>query len=111
MKNWNNLFFQKIDQGSTIGILDQGSYLKSVETLQIDSLKFKNIPLAPDVLLNYVIISEKKVTNLLEKLVENVGKKDILRLFASQSLISYMLICYKMKVPPITSTVLLSTAH
>ena len=44
------------------------------------------------------------------KIVENVGKKDILRLFANQNLRISLLICYEMKTPPTTSTVLLSTS-
>ena len=49
-------------------ILDKDSYLKSVETLLKDSSKFKNIPVACDKDLNYIINSDKRSTNLLEKL-------------------------------------------
>ena len=49
-------------------ILDKDSCLKSVETLLKDSSKFKNIPLAPHKDLNYIINSEKRVTDLLKKL-------------------------------------------
>ena len=63
MKNENNLVIQKADKGNTIVILDKDSYLKSVETLLKDSSKFKNIPKD----LNYIISSEKRVTDLLKK--------------------------------------------
>ena len=42
--------------------------MKSVETLLKDSSKFKNIPIAPNKDLNYIINSEKGVTDLLKKL-------------------------------------------
>ena len=44
------------------------SYLKLVETLLKDSSKFKSIPVAPDKDLNYVISSEKRVTDFLKDL-------------------------------------------
>ena len=68
LKNENDLVIQKADKGSTIVILDKASYLKLVETLLKDMLKFKSIPVAPDKDLNYVINSEKTVTDLLKKL-------------------------------------------
>ena len=68
LKNENNLVIQKADKGNTIVILDKDSYLKSVETLLKDSSKFKKIPVAPDKDLNYIINSEKRVTDLLKKL-------------------------------------------
>ena len=68
LKNENNLVIQKADKGNTIVILDDGSYLKSVETLLKDSSKFKNIPIAPNKDLNYIINSEKRATDLLKKL-------------------------------------------
>ena len=42
--------------------------MKSVETLLKDSSKFKKMTVAPDIDLNYIINSEKKVTDLLKKL-------------------------------------------
>ena len=68
LKNENNHVIQKADKGNTIVILDKDSYLKSVETLRKDSSKFKNIPIAPNKDLNYIINSEKRVTDLLKKL-------------------------------------------
>ena len=56
----NNLVIQKGRKGNTTDILDRDSYLRSVETLFKDSSKFKNIPVAPDKDLNYIIKSEKK---------------------------------------------------
>ena len=63
----NYFSLTKSDKGNTIVILDRDSYLKSVETLLKDSSKFKNIPVAPDKDLNYIINSEKRVTKLLKK--------------------------------------------
>ena len=60
------LLFNRTDKSNTIVILDKGSYLKSVETLLKDSSKFKNILVSPDKDLNYVINSEKRVTDLLK---------------------------------------------
>ena len=68
LKNENNFVIQMADKGNTIVILDKDSYLKSVETLLKDSSKFKNIPIAPNKDLNYIINSEKRVTDLLKKL-------------------------------------------
>ena len=59
LKNENNLVIQKVDKEVTIVILDKDSHLKSIETLLKDSSKFRNIPVAPDKDLNYVINSEK----------------------------------------------------
>ena len=42
--------------------------MKSVETLFKDSSKFKNIPVAPDKDLNYIINSVKRVIDLLKKI-------------------------------------------
>ena len=42
--------------------------MKSVETLLKDYSKFKNIPVVPNKDLNYIINSEKRVTDLLKKL-------------------------------------------
>ena len=54
------------------------SYLKSVETLLKDSPKFENIPVVPDKDFNYIINSEKRVTDLLKKLKnKNVISKEI----------------------------------
>ena len=56
------------DKANTIVILDKDSYLILFETLLKDSSKCKSIPVAPDKDLNYVINSEKRVTDLLKKL-------------------------------------------
>ena len=66
--NENNLVIQKAVKGNTIVILDKDSYLKSAETLLKDSFKFKNIPIAPNKDLNYIMNFEKRVTDLLKKL-------------------------------------------
>ena len=58
LKSENNLVIQKAKKYNTIFILDKDSYLKPVETLLKDSSRFKNIPVAPDKDLNYVINSE-----------------------------------------------------
>ena len=63
-----NLVIQKTDKGNTIVILDKDSYLKSVETILKDSSELKKIPVVPDKDLNYIITSEKRVTDLLKKL-------------------------------------------
>ena len=68
LKNENNLVIQKADKGKPIVILDRDSYLKSVETLLEESSKFKNILVAPDKDLSYIINPEKRVTELLKKL-------------------------------------------
>ena len=68
LKNENNLVIQKTDKDNTIAILDRDSYLKSFETLLKDSSKFKNTPVAPDKDLDYIINSEKRITELLKKL-------------------------------------------
>ena len=75
-KNENNPVIQKADKDNTIVILDKDSYLKSVETLLKDSSKFKNIPTAPDKDLNYIINSEKGVTDLLKKLRNNTAYEE-----------------------------------
>ena len=67
IKNENKLVIQKADKGNAIVILDKDNYLKSVETLFKDSSKFKNIPVAPDKDLNYIINSVKRVIDLLKK--------------------------------------------
>ena len=68
LKNENNLVIQKADKGNTIAILEKDSYLQSVETLLKGSSKFKNISIVPNKDLNYIINSEKRVTDLLKKL-------------------------------------------
>ena len=75
MKNENNLVIQKADKGNTIVILDKDSYLKSAETLLKDSSKFKNIPVAPDKDLNYIINSEKRVSEQTYNKLGPVGSK------------------------------------
>ena len=67
LKNDNNFVTQKADMDNTIAVLDKDSYLKSIETLLKDSLKFKNIYVALDKDLKYVINFEKRVTDLLKK--------------------------------------------
>ena len=67
LKIENNLVIRKTDKGNTIVILDKDCYLKLVEALLTDFYKFKNIPLAPDKDLNYIINFEKRVTDLLQK--------------------------------------------
>ena len=67
LKIENSLVIQKTDKGNIIVILDKDCYLKSVEKLLKDFYKFKNIPLAPDKDLNYIINFEKRVTDLLKK--------------------------------------------
>ena len=68
LKNENNLVIQKADKGNAIVILDKDSHLKSVEIILKDSSEFKNVIVAPDKDLNYIINSEKRVTDLLKKL-------------------------------------------
>ena len=68
LKNENNFVIQKADKDNTTVILDKDSYLKSVEALLKDSSKFKKIPVAPNKDLNYIINSEKRITDLLKKL-------------------------------------------
>ena len=70
MKNENNLVIQKANKSNTIIIFEKNFYLKSVETFYTffkNSSKFKSIPLAHNKGLNYVINSEKRVTDLLKK--------------------------------------------
>ena len=71
LKTENNFVIQTADKGHTIVILDKNSYLKSVETLLKDSSKFKNNLVAPDKDPDYIINSEKRVTDLLKKLKNN----------------------------------------
>ena len=59
--------YSKGRQGQSIAILDKDSYLKSVKTLLKDSSKFKN-SISPDEDLNHIVNSEKRVTDLLNKL-------------------------------------------
>ena len=68
LKNENNLVIQKADKGNANFSLDKDSHLKSVEILLKDSSEFKNVVVAPDKDLNYIINSEKRVTNLFKKL-------------------------------------------
>ena len=69
LENWEQPCYSKGRQGNTIVVtLGKDSYLKSVETLLKDSSKFKSILAAPDKDLNYIINSEKRVTELLKKL-------------------------------------------
>ena len=56
------------DKGNSIVILDKDSYLKSVAVLLKSSSKFKNVPVASDKDLNYIINSEKRVTDVLKNL-------------------------------------------
>ena len=67
IEKWEQPCYSKAEKGNTIVILDKDSYLKSVETLLKDSSKFKNIPVAPDKDLNYIIDSEKRINDLLKK--------------------------------------------
>ena len=64
LKNENNLVIQKADKGNTIFILQKNS----VETLLKYSSNFKNIPVALDRDLSYVLNSKKRVTDLLKTL-------------------------------------------
>ena len=59
---------KKAVKGDSIVVLDKDSYLKPVETLLKDSSKFKNIPIAPDKDLNYVINFVTRVTALPKKI-------------------------------------------
>ena len=68
IEKWEHLVIQKAGKGNTIVILDKDSYLKLVEPFLKDSSKFKNIPVAPNKDVNYVINSEKRVSDLLKKL-------------------------------------------
>ena len=68
MKKENNLVIQKADKYNTVVILDKDFYLKSVEKLLKDFSKFKNIIVAPDEDISYIISSEKRVTDLLKNL-------------------------------------------
>ena len=68
LKNENNLVIQKADKGNSIVILDEDSYLKSVEKLLKDSSKTRNIHVMSDKDLNYIINPEKRATDLLKKL-------------------------------------------
>ena len=66
MKKENNLVIQKADKYNTVVILDKDFYLKSVEELLKNFSKFKNIIVAPHEDINYIISSEKRVTDLLK---------------------------------------------
>ena len=72
LKIEKNLVIQNADKGNTIVIPDEESYLKSAETLLErllkDSFKFKNIPVALDKDLSYVVNSKIRVTDLLKKI-------------------------------------------
>ena len=67
LKNENNLVIQKANKGNTIGILDKHSYLKSAEEPLSESINFKNIPVAPDKDLSFIINSGKKSNWSLKK--------------------------------------------
>ena len=56
------------DKGNSIVILDKDSYLKSVAVLLKGSSKFKNVPVASDKDLNYIINSEKRMTDVLKNI-------------------------------------------
>ena len=49
-------------------LISSKSLYQSVETLLKDPSKFKNMPVAPDKDLNYIINPEKRVTDLSKKL-------------------------------------------
>ena len=49
-------------------LISSKSLYQSVETLLKDPSKFKNMPVAPDKDLDYIINAEERVTDLLKKL-------------------------------------------
>ena len=64
-----NIVIQKSDKGNSIVVVDKANYLDKMGNLLNDTRKFEKIDLKNDGILNFVINQEKRVDNILKKLV------------------------------------------
>ena len=65
-----NIDIQKADEGNTIVILDNPSYISAIEEVLIDHTKFSNTDITTGKEINYMTNLEKRITSDL-KLLKN----------------------------------------
>ena len=73
-----DIIIQNADKGNTIVILDKESYIEKMEELLSDTSKFKRLEIPPDKYLNFVIISQDKIKNILKSLHDKESLTDML---------------------------------
>ena len=73
-----DIIIQNADKGNTIVILDKESYIEKMEELLSDTSKFKRLEIPPDKYLNFVIISQDKIKNILKSLHDKESLTDVL---------------------------------
>ena len=64
-----NIVIQKFDKGNSVVVVDKADYLEKIESLLNVLSKFEKIDLKNDGILNFAINQEKRVENILKKLV------------------------------------------
>ena len=64
-----NIVIQKSDKGNSVVVVDKADYLDKMDNLLNDTRKFEKINLKNDGILNFAINQEKRVDNILKKLV------------------------------------------
>ena len=64
-----NIVIQKSDKGNSVVVVDKADYLDKMDNLLNDTRKFEKINLNNDGILNFAINQEKRVDNILKKLV------------------------------------------
>ena len=64
-----NIVIQKSDKGNSVVVVDKADYLDKMDNLLNDTRKFEKINLKNDGILNFAINQEKRVENILKKLV------------------------------------------
>ena len=64
-----NIVIQKSNKGNSVIIVDKADYLDKMENLLNDTREFEKINLKNDGILNFAVNQEKRVDNILKKLV------------------------------------------
>ena len=69
LRESKNIIIQKSDKGHSVVIVDKTDCLDKMENLLNDTRKFEKIILKNDGILNFAVNQEKRVDNILKKLV------------------------------------------
>ena len=74
-----NLIIQKSDKENSVVTVDRHDYIKKMENILSDQNKFTRVNLKDNILLNFAVIQEKRVDQVLKNLFDSnrmVGKKN-----------------------------------
>ena len=76
-----DIIIKKSDEGNSVVIVNKDTYVKRMENLLSDQIKFEKVTLKNDAFLNFVVNQEKRTDNIFKKLVDSNSMSKEMRKF------------------------------